>query len=90
MGLSLSLTKIPSLKKVLSYFTFPVEKETMSDEKTIEFSWVSVYNKPSNFAITPLPSAFEWLQTRFRITSDLIEGNQEKKLPFARSSSHPN
>lgn len=62
----------------------------MSDETTIEFSLVSVYNKPLSFAITPLPSAFEWLETRFRITSDLLEGHQEKKLPFARSSSHPN
>lgn len=62
MWLSLSLTKILSIKKVQSYFTFPVEKETMSDETTIEFSLVPVHNKPFYFAITLLLAAFAWLK----------------------------
>lgn len=38
----------------------------MSEETTVEFSLVSVYNKPLNFAVTPVPSAFEWLKNRFQ------------------------
>lgn len=43
-----------------------MEKETMSEKTTIEFSLVSLYNKPLNFAITPVPAAFEWLKTMFQ------------------------
>lgn len=66
MWLSLSLTKILSIKKVQSYFTFPVEKETMSDETTIEFSLVPLHNKPFYFAITLLLAAFAWLKNMFQ------------------------
>lgn len=37
----------------------------MSDE-AIEFSLVSVHNKPLHFAITPVPEAFEWLKAMFQ------------------------
>lgn len=66
MWLSLSLIKITSIKKVQGYFTFPVEKETMSEETTREFTLVFLYNKPLNFAIAPVPAAFEWLKTIFQ------------------------
>ena len=63
---------------ILNIFSFIYIKVTRIS------SLVSVYHKPLNFAITPVPATFAWLKTHFRSTSDLLEGHQKKCL-FALS-----
>lgn len=79
---------MPSIKRAQSYFAFPVEKETMSDE-AIEFSLVSVHNKPLHFAITPVPEAFEWLKAMFQNYIWFAWRASEEEIPICHINQSP-